>query len=81
MAAQVGAEEEMLKKQAFDVPAGEVEARVQSLPQVEQLRHSGLVALGDPARQLALGGRGVRRRCLAAGGLRFSAKGRGHSAR
>jgi succinoglycan biosynthesis transport protein ExoP len=38
MAAQVGAEEELLKKQAFDVSAAEVESRIQSLPEVEQRR-------------------------------------------
>ncbi len=37
-AAQVGAEEELLKKQVFDVPATEVEARVQTLPEIVQIR-------------------------------------------
>ena len=37
-AAQVEAEEELLKKQTFEVAASEVEARVQSLPEIALLR-------------------------------------------
>ncbi|MEX2177021.1 MAG: polysaccharide biosynthesis tyrosine autokinase [Pirellulaceae bacterium] len=37
-AAQVEAEEEMLKRQVFEVPASEVEAKVQSLPEIAGLR-------------------------------------------
>jgi len=37
-AAQVEAEEEVLRKQTFEVSAGEIEARVQTLPEIVQLK-------------------------------------------